>query len=182
MGFIEVPNPTKPKGIKEAVRRTREALENGDLVCIFPEGKLTRNGVMDEFKKGFNLMIPKDMDIPIIPVRLGMVWGSIFTYYYGKVKLRKPKEIPFPVTVTIGEAVTKEITPFELRQRISEIAAETEMIPKKHELPIHSTFAKIAKKHPFRKTFFNADGDGVRNFSILFRSSSVNFVSPKSIS
>ncbi len=169
MGFIEVPDPSNSKGVKEAIRRTRKALENGDIVCVFPEGKLTRNGVMDEFKKGFSLMLPKDMDIPIIPVRLGMVWGSIFTYYYGKVKFRKPKELPYPVTVTIGKPLSKDISPFDLRQKISELAADTEIIPRKDERPLHYAFAKIAKRHPFRKRFFDVDGKGVANFVVFLR-------------
>ena len=170
LNFIEVPNPNKPKGIKEAIKKAHKALENGDVVCIFPEGKLTINGVMGEFKKGFSLMIPKDLDVPIIPIHIGKVWGSIFTYYYGKIKLRKPSKLPYPADVTIGEPVSKDISPFALRQKITEIAAENDIIPGRNERVMHSAFAKRAKRHPLQKTLFDVDGDGIVNFAVLMRS------------
>jgi len=169
LNFIEVPDSKKTKGLKETIEKTKEALENGDLVCIFPEGQLTTNGAIGEFKKGFSKMIPENMDVPIIPIHLSRVWGSIFTYYYGKLKFRFPKKLPYPVTVTIGEPISEKISPFALRQKISEIAAESAMLPERGERVLHSAFAKLAKKHPFKKTFFDAEGGGVTNFTILLR-------------
>ena len=118
---------TNKRKLIEALNRTRDALRNGDVVCVFPEGKITRNGVMDEFKEGFSRMIPEEMDVPVIPVRLGMLSGSIFSYYYGKIKMRKPMELPHPASVTIGKPVSKNLNSFELRQIISELAAEPQV-------------------------------------------------------
>jgi len=169
LGFIEVPSPNKPKGIRRAIETTREALRNGDIVCIFPEGKLTRNGVMDEFKSGFCRMIPDDMDIPVIPLRLGMIWGSIFSYYHGSIRPRWPMEFPHPAAVTIGKPVPKDLSPFAIRQQIAELAAETEMTPRDEERPLHYQFAKLAKRHPFRHTIKEAEGKSISNFSLLVR-------------
>jgi acyl-[acyl-carrier-protein]-phospholipid O-acyltransferase/long-chain-fatty-acid--[acyl-carrier-protein] ligase len=167
--FIEVPNPKKPKRVKETIEQTKEALRNGDIVCIFPEGELTKNGAIGEFKKGYSIMIPEDMEIPIIPIHLNRVWGSIFTYYYGKIKFRLPKKVPYPVTLTIGKPLSPHISPFALRQKICETAAEGAMEPEQGEKVIHSAFAKLAKRHPFQKTFFDAESDGLSNFTILIR-------------
>lgn len=168
-GFIDVPPPDKPKKIIETFNRTKEALRNGDVVCIFPEGKLTRNGVIDEFKEGFSRMIPGEIDVPIVPVYLGMLWGSIFSYYYGKIKLRAPTALPHPATVTIGKPVSKTLSAFQLRQVISELAAETECNPRDEERPVHYQFAKIAKRHPLRKTIYDSDGKSLNNFIVLAR-------------
>jgi len=170
-GFIEVPDGLRTGAVKQMIQKTQEVLRKGEIVCIFPEGRLTRNGVMSEFKKGFKMLIPEDMDVPIIPVRLGLIWGSIFSYYYGKIKLRWPMEFPHPASITIGKAVKKDISPFQLRQIISELGAETEMTPRPEERPIHYQFAKIAKRHPFRKTLFEKDNvNGISNFSLLIKS------------
>jgi acyl-[acyl-carrier-protein]-phospholipid O-acyltransferase/long-chain-fatty-acid--[acyl-carrier-protein] ligase len=168
-GFIAIPPPDKPKKIIEALNKTREALRNGDVVCIFPEGKITRNGVMDEFKHGFSRMIPEELDVPVIPVRLGMLWGSIFSYYYGKIKLRMPMELPHPASVTIGKPVSKDLDAFELRQILSELAAETESKPRPEERPVHYQFAKFARRHPFKKILFDSNGRGMNNFNVVTR-------------
>ncbi len=168
-GVIPVPSPGTPKAMAQAIEKTHEALRNGDVVCIFPEGKLTRNGLMDEFKRGFSRMIPPDLDVPIIPVRLGLIWGSIFSYYYGKIRVRMPMELPHPASVTIGKAVQKDIDPFSLRQIISELASETEMEPRDEERPVHYQFAKMTRRHPFRRSFFDQSGKSIRNFELLVR-------------
>ena len=168
-GMIPIPSPNSQKGIAATIEKTHEALRNGEVVCIFPEGKLTRNGVMDEFRKGFQKMIPEGLDVPLIPVRLGMLWGSIFSYYYGKIKIRIPVELPHPATVTIGKPIHKDIEAFELRQVISELAAEAETVPRNEERPLHYQFAKFAKRHPFRKFLFDQSGKSASCFEILVK-------------
>ncbi len=168
-GFIEVPPPDKPKKLLEAFERTKAALRNGDVVCIFPEGKITRNGVMDEFKEGFARMIPEELDVPVIPVRLGMLWGSIFSYYYGKIKIRMPMEFPHPASVTIGRPVSKNLTSFELRHIMTELAADSESQPRSVERPLHYQFAKYARYHPFRRILYDANGRSSTNFMVVVK-------------
>lgn len=168
-GMIPVSSPGSPKSLAETIRKTHEALRNGDVVCIFPEGKITRNGLMDEFRSGFQKMIPPDLDVPIIPVRLGMLWGSIFSYYYGKIRLRMPVELPHPASVTIGKPVPKDIDPFALRQVISLLASETEMKPRDEERPVHYQFSKVVARHPFRRSFYGQDGKSITNFEFFVK-------------
>lgn len=149
LGFIEVPRGNRIKSMGGMIENVREALRAGEIVCVFPEGKITRNGLMDEFTSGYSTMLPDDVKVPMIPVRIGMIWGSIFSYYYGKLKFRIPQEIPHPVTVTFGDPVPEGTTAFELRQKISELAADTEMVPRKSERPLHYQIARHAKRKPF---------------------------------
>lgn len=128
-GFIEVPRLNRIKSMSNMIGNVKDALRQGDIVCVFPEGKITRNGIMDEFRGGFKAMLPDDVHVPVIPVRIGMIWGSIFSYYYGRLKLRFPKELPHPVTISFGKPVPHGITAYELRQTISELAADTDMTP-----------------------------------------------------
>ena len=175
MGFIEVADPGTTKGLRDVIKKARKALHDGDLLCIFPEGKITTNGIMNEFKKGVNFMLPPNEDIPIIPVRLGRIWGSIFSYYFGNVKLRRPTEFPYPATVTIGKPVSKDTPPNKLRSIVAELAMESEMPPREREKTLHYQFVKRVKRHPFQKTFFDASPDsgtvntGISNFSMLLR-------------
>ena len=168
-GMIEVPAGKGPSSLNKMLENVQDALHQGDVVCIFPEGKLTHNGLMSEFRRGVIKMIPEDLDVPIVPVRLGMIWGSIFSYYYGKIKLRMPKELPHPASVTFGKPVDKHTTPFELRQMISELAADAELEPQDHERTLHYRVAKNARFHPFRKNMYDANGTAVGGFSFFVR-------------
>lgn len=171
-GFFEV-NPTRPKKLKLLFQQTKEALAKGELVCVFPEGEITRNGTMSEFKDGVSAMLPDGIDVPIIPVRIGMTWGSIFSCYLGKFKLRWPNELPHPATVTIGEPLPRMVSSYELRIKLTELAAETELVAGSQERPFHAQFAFIAKKFPFRKMIREYTNEGESafcNFSLLLSS------------
>ena len=164
LGFIEVPRGIKR--LKTMIETVRQALRDGEVVCVFPEGKITRNGLMDEFSGGYSVMLPEDRRVPVIPVRIGMMWGSIFSYYYGKLKFRIPREIPYPASVTFGEPIPDGTTPFELRQIISELGAEAEMIPRDSERTLHYQLAKNAKRHPFRTLMCDYGGKSLKSFQV----------------
>ena len=70
-----------PKAIVAALNNARSAIQQGELVCIFPEGHLTRTGNMLPFQRGFEFIV-KNTLAPIIPLYLDNIWGSIFSYYY----------------------------------------------------------------------------------------------------
>ncbi len=170
MGFIEVPSAKRLKSLANMFDEVKASLRDGELVCVFPEGRITRNGMLDEFKDGYKRMLPEELDVPVIPVRLGMIWGSIFSYYYGRIKVRMPMELPHPATVTVGEPAPKGCSAFELRQLVSRLGAETEMRPRREERPLHYQLAKNARRHPFRKVLIDQDGKGVSSFELLVRS------------
>ena len=165
-GFIEVP-AAKPKQLHQLFLKTHELLRKGEIVCVFPEGGITRNGIMMNFRKGISSMIPPELEVPVIPVRLGMLWGFIFTYYYGRIKLRMPLQLRHPASITIGKPMSKDLSGYEIRLVLSEMAAETERIPDGHERPLHSQFAWQATRHPFRKLIKEFNGTEQKEFRNL---------------
>jgi 1-acyl-sn-glycerol-3-phosphate acyltransferase len=54
------------------------ALHDGELVCIFPEGRLTRTGEMSEFRGGITKIVERSK-VPVIPMALRGLWGSVFS-------------------------------------------------------------------------------------------------------
>ena len=170
-GFLEVPSG-KPKRLKRLLEKTRAALANGEIVCAFPEGDITRNGLMSEFKDGLSFLLPDNVEVPVIPLRIGMTWGSIFSCYYGKFKLRWPNELPHPASVTIGKAVAhpRSISAYELRIILTELGAETELIPGPQERPFHAQFTFIAKRFPSNSLVWEYGADykrSIRNRDLL---------------
>ena len=170
-GFIEVPAHGRFKSMREMFGIVQEALRRREAVCVFPEGKITRNGLIDDFKAGYSMMIPPDVEVPIVPVYLGMIWGSIFSYYYGKLKFRLPREFPYPAIVSFGKPIVdKNVSAFELRQAVSELGADAEQTPRKEERTLHYQLAKHASRHPFRVMVQDYDGKSLTAFQLLVAS------------
>ncbi|RJG10016.1 MFS transporter [Pseudomonas cavernicola] len=62
----------------QAFKKIGEYLKNGELVCIFPEGKLTSDGELNEFKNGIARILEEN-PVPVIPMALQGLWGSFFS-------------------------------------------------------------------------------------------------------
>ena len=105
LGAIPVSASGGPRAILRALREAGRHLEEGQVVCIFPEGQLTRTGMPQPFRRGME-RIAKGRGAPIVPVHLGGVWGSIFSGARGRFVWKLPG-IP-PVSVTFGPALASE--------------------------------------------------------------------------
>ncbi len=118
-----IPISASRKSVIHAVRAAREGLKDGDLVCIFPEGHLTRSGKMEDFKPGF-LSIIKGTGAPVIPICLHGLWGSIFSYERGKFFWKWPRQWPYPVSILFGK-------PIDQPQNIQEVRGAVETLYRK---------------------------------------------------
>ncbi|HYW48169.1 MAG TPA: acyl-[ACP]--phospholipid O-acyltransferase [Bryobacteraceae bacterium] len=107
----------------EAIRQAREELAAGHVVCIFAEGAISRTGNMLPFKRGLEKIV-EGLDIPVVPVHLDRLWGSIFSFEQGKFFWKWPKRIPYPVTVSFGAPMPSATPSREVRQAIQELSAE----------------------------------------------------------
>lgn len=104
-----------------AFKKIAEYLRNGELVCIFPEGKLTRDGEIDEFKGGVQRILDEN-PVPVIPMALQGLWGSFFSYDPNKGLFRR---LWSRVTLVAGEAIAPEQATRDLLQaRVSELRGE----------------------------------------------------------
>ncbi|NMX70822.1 MFS transporter [Pseudomonas sp. WS 5059] len=63
---------------EKAFQRISQYLKDGELVCIFPEGKLTGDGEINEFKSGVTRIL-EETPVPVIPMALQGLWGSFFS-------------------------------------------------------------------------------------------------------
>jgi acyl-[acyl-carrier-protein]-phospholipid O-acyltransferase / long-chain-fatty-acid--[acyl-carrier-protein] ligase len=111
-----------PRDIVESIRAARKEIEAGHVVCIFAEGAISRTGNMLPFRRGLEKIV-EGMDVPVIPVHLDRVWGSIFSFEGGKFFWKLPKRIPYPVTVTFGRPIPADTPAHAVRQAIQELGA-----------------------------------------------------------
>jgi acyl-[acyl-carrier-protein]-phospholipid O-acyltransferase/long-chain-fatty-acid--[acyl-carrier-protein] ligase len=159
MGCIPVSSSDGPKELVRSFQRARDYMLSGQAVCIFAEGGITRHGQMQKFKKGFERMVD-GVDVPIVPVHLDEVWGSIFSFSGGKALFKWPKSIPYQVTVSFGKPLPSTATAFEVRQAILELAAKAFDHRLAQSPPLPLVFARQAKKCLTRAGV--ADSSGVR--------------------
>lgn len=116
--------PISNKRAKAALRVAAEALQEGAVVCIFPEGQLARTGVMNEFKRGFE-MIARKADCPVLPAAMDGLWGSIFSFERNQFLYKWPYRIPYGVTVSFGNPVpAQEADAAKVRRTVESLRAE----------------------------------------------------------
>jgi acyl-[acyl-carrier-protein]-phospholipid O-acyltransferase/long-chain-fatty-acid--[acyl-carrier-protein] ligase len=154
MKAIPISSQLRPREMIKSLRTASEAIKDGDVVCIFAEGQITRIGQLLPFRRGFERVM-KDVHAPIIPVCLDHVWGSIFSFEKGRFLWKVPRYVPYPVTVSFGKPMPPTATPFEVRQAVQELNTEAWTHRKKLMMPIHRAFVRKARHHPRR--FFMAD-------------------------
>ncbi|WP_421710504.1 1-acyl-sn-glycerol-3-phosphate acyltransferase [Alcanivorax sp.] len=107
-----------PAIYERAFVRIREELEAGEVVCIFPEGKLTDDGEVAEFRAGIEKIVA-DYPVPVIPMALSGLWGSFFSHKGGKALTRLPRRFWSRIKLAVGEAVApQQVRAEDLRERV----------------------------------------------------------------
>jgi acyl-[acyl-carrier-protein]-phospholipid O-acyltransferase/long-chain-fatty-acid--[acyl-carrier-protein] ligase len=92
---------------REAIHVTINALKNGDVVCLFPEGQLTRTGALCPLRRGFEL-IARKAGHPLVPMWCDGAWGSIFSFERDRFFKKLPYQLPYPLSIAFGEAIPPE--------------------------------------------------------------------------
>jgi len=111
-----------PEMLKRAYEACAKALDDGDLVCIFPEGKLTRTGEMNPFRHGVAEILRRKA-VPVVPMALRGLWGS---FWSRSTDARFPRPLQKGVmsrlTLAVGEPLEPaEATPERLQQVVTEL-------------------------------------------------------------
>lgn len=123
-----------PKSIARALKSAREALKDGDVVGLFPEGTITRTGQLQAFKPGMRKILQGN-DAPIVPVYLDGMWGSLFSFSGGKFFFKFPDKFRRRLTLYIGKPLPND-TPIELvRSQVHQLNAKAQ-VDHRDEFPI----------------------------------------------
>lgn len=110
--------------IKSAFKEVADALNKGELVCIFPEGQLSSNGEIGEFMRGIDIII-KRSSVPVIPVALKGLWGSYFSRYKGQACQGLPTRFWSKLEIEIGEPIPSELAKAcELRNQVQALRGD----------------------------------------------------------
>ena len=118
------PQRVDAQAYEQAFVQARAVLEGGELLCIFPEGGITRDGELGEFKAGVMKLL-QTAPVPVVPMALQNLWGSYFSRA-GGAAMSKPfrRGLFSRVGLVAGEAVPPSLVTTEaLRDRVAGLLA-----------------------------------------------------------
>ncbi|EGU45705.1 hypothetical protein VII00023_18819 [Vibrio ichthyoenteri ATCC 700023] len=122
-GVIPI-SSTNRGSIRRAFNQVEQDLNDGHIVCIFPEGHLTSDGEIKEFMRGMDIILRRS-PVPVIPMALKGLWGSYFSRYKGHACKGRPTRFWSKVEIEAGEPVTPEqATTQTMHQKVSELRGD----------------------------------------------------------
>lgn len=99
--------PIDTRHPRSAIRAAAEQIVAGEIVCLFPEGQLTRSGTLLGLRRGYEV-IAREAKSPVVPAWLDQLWGSIFSFQGGRFFTKLPKKIPYRITIAFGKPLSAE--------------------------------------------------------------------------
>jgi len=124
------PQKEDPATYEAAFERAAQVLREGDLLAIFPEGGITRDGQLQEFRGGIMKIIERaqadGLQVPVVPMALTNLWGS----YFSRIEQGGAMVRPFRrglfnrVGLNVGQPMAQsEVQPALLRERVLRLLA-----------------------------------------------------------
>ncbi len=121
------PREQAPEVYEAAFAAARQALADGELVCVFPEGGITRHGTLQPFKAGLmKILRDAPVPVPVIPMALHNLWGSFFSRIEGGRAMVRPFRRGWfsPVRLRVGAPLAAaEVSPDRLHARVAALLA-----------------------------------------------------------
>lgn len=119
-GVIVLPLGRPAGALRAAIR----ALRRGEVVCLFPEGGISRTGQLMALQRGFEF-IARQAGTPVVPAAVDGLWGSLFSFAGGRYVWKSPRLLRTPVTVVFGHPLPPGRAGTDrVRQSLLELGAE----------------------------------------------------------
>ena len=166
MGVI--PIGPGPKSMRAALETARQAVVDGELVCIFAEGTISRDGFLQEFKPGI-LRILQGTKSPVVPIYLDELWGSIFSYHGGRAFWKWPRQWPYPVSILFGPPVEHPEDVQQVRQAVERLGVEAVERRKGRTMNLPKTFLKTCHRAWRRSKVADSTGADLTGKQLLMR-------------
>ncbi|MFL5339092.1 MAG: AMP-binding protein [Gemmataceae bacterium] len=139
----------------DSVEQAKAAVQAGDLVCVFPENGVSRNGNMQPFPRELE-RLSKSVAAPIVPLAMVNLWGSIFSYRGGRIIWKWPESLRRKVAVCFGTPLAPTSDAPAVRRAVQRIAAWCHRHGNHWSVPVHRKFVRAAARHPFRSCYVDA--------------------------
>lgn len=113
-----------PVMFEKAFEDVHKALQAGDIVTLYPEGQITYDGEIAEFRNGIERIIARD-PVPVIPMAMRGLWGSFFSRYYGTAMTKPFRRIWSKIEIVVGDTIPpEEVTAKRLQAEVEALRGE----------------------------------------------------------
>lgn len=157
MKVIPIASGDGRRDLVASLRKARAALDEGYLVCIFAEGAITRTGSLQAFRPGFERIV-QGSDHPVIPVHIGGLWGSVFSYAHGRLFARLPSLLPGRALVSFGPPLAATASAAQVRQTVMELSCDDFDFRKGEGRSLAHRFVATARRHWGRRAVADTTG------------------------
>jgi 1-acyl-sn-glycerol-3-phosphate acyltransferase len=111
--------------LEAAFDKIAEELRAGEVVCIYPEGKITKTGELNPFKAGIERIL-RETPVPVVPMALDGLWGSFFSRKGGPAMHKLPRRFRARLLLTIDSPIpAAEANAKTLEDHVRELLAQT---------------------------------------------------------
>lgn len=124
------PQKDDPQTYQRAFEQAAQVLRDGELLGLFPEGGITRDGQLQPFKGGVMKILERaeadGLQVPVVPMALTQLWGSFFSRIEKDGAMTRPfrRGLFNRVGLNVGEPVpARQVSPPALQQRVAELLA-----------------------------------------------------------
>nr|WP_267957724.1 1-acyl-sn-glycerol-3-phosphate acyltransferase [Halomonas zhangzhouensis] len=127
VGAIPVESDRRdPGSVRRALEEVSRALRSGEVVMLFPEGRLTPDGEVHTFRRGLETILARD-PVPVIPAGLAGLWGSWTSHRGGQALTKRPRRFRARVALYFGEPIPPRLARRDrLETRVRALKAEAD--------------------------------------------------------
>lgn len=157
-----------PKSIIRALRQASQLLADGEVVCIFPEGGITRSAQVQTFKPGM-MKILKNTDAPVIPMYMDGLWGSIFSFSGGKFFWKMPTLSRRKIDIYFGKPLENVTDATVVRNAVANLGAVALQNRKQEMISVSDSLIRSCKKRRGKSKLADSLGTDVTGGQALMR-------------
>ncbi len=143
-GSIPISAEQPRAGMKSAIA----ALKAGEVVCVCPEGHISRTGQLMAIQRGFEVMA-RQAEVPVVAAAIDGLWGSVFSFAGNKYLWKSPRLLPTHVFIAFGRATpAAEASPAWARRELLDlgrVAFDERPVLKRH---LGRECIRALAKHP----------------------------------
>ncbi len=155
-------------GSKKALENVTQLLNDGEVVCLFPEGTISRNGQLSEFKHGYEkAALAANDDVVIVPFYLHGLWGSQFSRANPHFKNMRKTGQRRDLSVTFGEVLDRTTGAEILKRRVFDLSILAWQSFVSEQPSLADSWIEAIKRNPLKMALADTMGQPLSSYKLL---------------